>query len=161
MDISCFDSGIIFADNTTNLRIVDNPRIENTRGGVEGAALRAVVGDPATISNVLIQNNELSGGGYYVLHVGGMGYRNLVITRNRIRVSNPRARGIAWLGGALFTDNEGVVEPQAGWGPNEYLMVFDGVRHGRNRFQNLSKYDLPIVLRHGSVDLGGNVYPTR
>jgi hypothetical protein len=161
MDISCFDSGIIFADNTTNLRIVDNPRIENTRGGVEGAALRAVVGDPATISNVLIQNNDLSGGGYYVLHVGGMGYRNLVITRNRIRVSNPRARGIAWLGGALFTDNEGVVEPQAGWGPNEYLMVFDGVRHGRNRFQNLSRYELPIVLRHGSVDLGGNVYPTR
>jgi polygalacturonase len=161
MDISCINSGIIFADNTSNLRIVSNPRIENTRGGEEGAAIRAVVGNPATISNVLIQDNDLSGGGFYVLHMGGAGYRNLAITRNRIRVSNPRVPGIALLGTVLFTDNVGVVEPQAGAGPEGYLLILEGTRHGGNRFQNLSRFKLPIIPRHGTVDLGGNVYPTR
>jgi hypothetical protein len=51
------------------------------------------------------------------------------------------------------------VEPQAGWGPDEYLLILDGVRHGRNNFRNLSRYNLPVVPRHGTVDLGGNSYP--
>jgi hypothetical protein len=161
MDISCINSGIIFADNTTNLRIVDNPRIESTRGGEEGAALRSVVGNPATISNVLIQGNELSGGGFYVLHVGGTGYRNLVVSRNRIRASNRGTAGIALLGSALFTENVGLVEPHAGLGPEGYLLILDGVRHGRNRFENRSRFNLPVIQRHGTVDLGDNSYPPR
>lgn len=158
MDMSCYNAAVLFADNTEDLRIVRN-RLATTNGGEEGAVIRSVIGQPATAKRVTIQHNELSGGGFYVLHIGGMGYQDLVITHNRIRVSNERARGIALLGSALFTDNIGVVEPQAGWGPDEYLLILDGVRHGRNNFRNLSRYNLPVVLRHGTVDLGGNSYP--
>jgi len=160
MDISAANTAVLFADNSTNLRIVGN-NLVSTGGGEEGAVIRTVVGEPSTIRNVLIRDNDLSGGGFYVLHIGGMGYQDLVISHNRLRASNRGVRGLALLGSVSFTDNVGLVEPQAGWEGEAYVLILEGTRHGRNRFQNRSRHRLPVILRHGSVDLGGNVYPAR
>lgn len=158
MEISCSNSGILFSDRAERFRIVDNPRIESTVGGAEGAAIRTVTANPAGIGNVRISGNGLYGGGFFVIDMFGLGYRNLVVERNRIHASNANVRGIARLGTALFMDNVAVVEAIAGF-PNEHLVILDGVSLGRNKFRNLSRHDSSVILRHGSRDLGGNVFP--
>jgi hypothetical protein len=157
MDIRSWNSGIIFSDNLDGLRIVRNPHIECTTGGEEGAAIRTVTGRPDRVRNVLISENVLVGGGLYVLDIFGEQYVNLVITKNRITAIHPRTRGIARVGGALMTDNVGSIERGSGF-PENYLFIFDNVRHGNNRFRNLSPHRLPPNARNGSRDIGGNVY---
>jgi hypothetical protein len=157
MNISASNSGILLGDNISRVKIVNNPRIESTRGGEEGAAIRSVSGKPETIRSVHILDNGLFGGGFFVIWIVGLGYKDLVISRNRIHASNPKVRGIAQIGSALFTDNVGTLEKNAGF-QNEYLLIFDDVRHGGNTYHTRIDRELPILFRHGGKDLGGNVY---
>jgi len=158
MRISCSNTGILFSDGTERLRIIDNPLIESTVGGAEGAAIRTVTGNPPSINDVRISRNLLRGGGFYVIQTLGLGYRNVVIDHNRIHASNRHVRGIAALGTSEFNDNVAVVEANAGF-PNEHLVIFDDVRFARNSFRNLSPYVSSVIIRHGGRDMGGNVFP--
>jgi hypothetical protein len=161
MDIRASNSGIIFSEHLDGLQIVRNPRIECTTGGMEGAAIRSITGRPQLIRNVEIRENRLIGGGFFVLDMPSVGFRNLRVTSNRFDAVHPRTRGIARVGSAIFTNNIGVVEPQAGFGPGEFLFIFDDVTHGGNNIRNLSRYDLPPLARNGSRDIGGNTYINR
>lgn len=157
--IEAMNSGIIISDHTRALEIVDNVRIANTGGGVEGAAIRTVATQGATIDGVMIRNNMLTGGGFFVLELTHAGYRNVTVTRNRIHASNSGTLGIARiLGGGTFTDNVGVIEPGAGHA-DAYYIQFTGVAHGGNRFENRGRLRLRGLLNK-SRDLGGNVVNT-
>lgn len=154
--IEAVNSGIILSNHTRGLEIVDNIRIANTGGGVEGAAIRTVATEGATIDGVTIRNNLLAGGGWYVLEFTHHGYRNVTITRNRIHASNPGTVGIARiLGGGTFTDNLAIIEPAAGRA-GEYYIQFNGVVYGGNRFENRSRLRLRGLLGKPR-DTGGNV----
>lgn len=157
--IEAINSGIIISDHTRGLEIVDNVRIANTGGGVEGAAIRTVATKGDTIDGVTIRNNLLSGGGWFVLEFTHPGYRNVAITRNRIHASNSGTVGIARiLSGGTFTDNVAIIEPAAGKA-DEYYIQFTNVAHGRNSFENRSRLRLRGLLNK-SRDLGGNVIAT-
>lgn len=153
--IEAGNSGIIVSDHTRGLEIVDNVRIANTGGGVEGAAIRTVATDASTINGVTIRNNAIAGGGWFVLEFTQPGYRNVTITRNRIAASNRGTVGIArLLGGGTFTDNVATIEPAAGK-TGEYFIQFTDVVHGGNSFQSRSPLRLRGLLNK-SRDLGGN-----
>jgi hypothetical protein len=147
--IEAANSGIIISDNTRSLEIVGNRRIANTKGGVEGAAIRTVASDATTIEGVAIRSNGLSGGGFFVLDFAHPGYRQVVISDNRIRASNRGTIGIArLLSGGTFTDNIAVIEPLAGAENNTYIQ-FSGVSQGGNRFENRSGRRMRAVRQGG------------
>lgn len=159
--IEAGNSGIIVADHTRALEIVDNVRIANTGGGVEGAAIRTVAAQGSTINGVTIRNNMIAGGGWFVLEFTHAGYRNVTITRNRIHASNSGTLGIARiLDGGTFTDNIAIIEPAAGSaGADHYYIQFNGVAYGGNSFESRSPLRLRGLLNK-SRDLGGNVIRT-
>jgi len=160
MDIAASNTGVLLGDNISRVNIVGNPRIESTSGGKEGAAIRTVSGRPDTIRSVHIVGNGLFGGGFFVIWMVGLGYKDLLIARNTIRGSNPEVRGIAQIGSATFIDNVATLERNAGF-RDEYFLIFDDVKYGGNTFRNLVGRDLPIIFRHGGKDLGGNTWYPR
>jgi hypothetical protein len=158
--IEALNSGIIVSDHTRGLEIVDNVRIANTAGGAEGAAIRTVAAKGDTIDGVMIRNNMLAGGGFFVLELTHAGYRNVTVTGNRIHASNSGTGGLARiLGGGTFTDNIAIVEPAAGAAGADYIH-FDKVIYGGNSFESRSPFRLRGLVSKSSRDLGGNVIKT-
>ena len=153
MNIEARNSGIIIGDNSVGLRIENNPSIRSTGGGAEGAAIRTVA-NAGTTRGVSIRNNGLFGGGYFVVDMFGPGYRDIVVSGNRIHASNRRVQGLARLKGVTFTDNLGVIEPGAGI-PGEFFLLFDGVSYGRNVYRNRSNGRMYAAI-HRSRDIGGD-----
>lgn len=157
MDIEVENSGIIVSDVSARVSILDNPRIANTKGGAEGAAIRTVAGNTRNVRSLHIQRNGLSGGGFFVIDIFDVGYPDLVVTHNRIRASNSGVQGIARIGAARFTDNLCVIEPNAGKS-GEFYVQFDGVSYGRNEYRNNSRHKMWKLVRHGGADLGAEIY---
>jgi hypothetical protein len=158
--IEASNSGIIVADHSRGVEIVDNVRIANTGGGAEGAAIRTVAARGDTIDGVMIRNNVLAGGGWFVIELTHAGYRNVTVIGNRIHASNPGTGGIARiLGGGTFSDNIAIIEPAAGVADANYLH-FRGVDYGGNSFENRSRFRLRALLTEASRDLGRNLFKT-
>jgi hypothetical protein len=155
MDIEARNSGIIIGNNVTDVRIEGNRRIRSTEGGTEGAAIRTV-GDGSTVRGLHVRNNLLTGGGYFVVDIFGTGYRDLVISGNRIHADNPRVQGVARINSAAFTDNICTIEPVAGTA-NEFFVLFERVTYGRNVYRNLSPKSMFALIR-GGRDIGGDRY---
>lgn len=157
--IEAANTGIVVSDHTRALEIVDNVRIMNTGGGAEGAAIRTVASEGATINGVTIRNNVLAGGGWFVLDFTHRGYRNVTITGNRIHASNSGTLGIGrMMSGGNFIDNIAIIEPTAGRA-DDYYIQFHGVAYGGNRFENRSRVRMRGLLNK-SHDLGRNVVAT-
>jgi|GEM_PF-3188576 len=154
VDIEANNSGIIVGDSTRGLRII-NSRIASRVGGAEGAAIRAV-GNPATMRGVEIRNNQLTGGGYFVVDFWGDGYRDLVVDSNNIRASNRGVQGIARVHYGSFTNNVCVIDRNAGK-ESDYFVHLQVTSHGGNAYRNLSPHKMFSALR-GARDLGGDRY---
>jgi hypothetical protein len=157
MDIEVENSGIIVSDNSARVRILDNPRIANTKGGIEGAAIRTAATNTNNVRSLHIQRNRLYGGGYFVIDIFGVGYPDLLITHNQLYASNNGVQGIARIGAARFTDNVGVIEQNAGKA-GEFYVLFDNVIYGRNTYRNNSRHNMWKLVRLGGSDLGGETY---
>ncbi len=154
MDIEAANSGIILSDNSTDIRIENNPNIRSLTGGAEGGAIRTVAPHPETIRGLTIRNNQLSGGGYFVIDLFGQGYQGVVISRNRIYANNAGTQGIARLGAGQFTDNICVVGPRSGK-DRDYFIHLMTVSFGRNTYRNESRHSMYAALR-GGRDVGGD-----
>jgi hypothetical protein len=157
MDIEAINTGVMVGDYSARVRIIDTPRIANTLGGTEGAAIRTVARNSSEVKSLHILRNGLFGGGYFVVDIFGLGYPDLLITNNRLHASNGGVQGIARIGSALFTDNIGIIEPNAGK-EGEFYVLFDGVSYGRNRYTNRSSRKMWKLVREGGADLGGESY---
>jgi hypothetical protein len=157
MDIEAANSGILVSDYSARVRIIDNPRIANTVGGAEGAAIRTVTGNPSRVTSLHIRRNGLYGGGFFVLELFGLGYPDLVVSNNRIHASSPGVVGIARMGSGQFMDNVAVIERNAGK-EGEFYVQFDAVTHGRNSYRNLSRNRMRKLVGPGGRDLGGETY---
>lgn len=156
MTIDAENSGIIIGDHSAGVRIEDNPRIASTVGGDEGAALRTVVADPASVRGLHLRGNLLAGGGHFVLDLIGDGFRDLVVSGNRIEATNRGTQGVARMGAGTFTDNACLVAAVAGKA-NEHFMTLSNVAYGRNSYRNLSPHRMHNIIWDGR-DLGGERY---
>ncbi|HEX8124255.1 MAG TPA: hypothetical protein VF548_01600 [Allosphingosinicella sp.] len=151
MDISGSNSGIIVSSRVDGIKI-SNSRIHAEVGDQEGAAIRTV-GDRRQIAGLHILDNQLTGGGYFVVDIFGEGYRDVVVARNRIRASNVRT-GIARVHNSTFTDNDCVLEPGASV-EGEYFIHLKDTVYGRNTYRNRSGHKVHPVLWDGR-NLGGD-----
>jgi hypothetical protein len=155
MDIEGRNSGIIIGDSARNVKIRSNPRIKSTIGGAEGAAIRAV-GNPAMIRGIDISKNSLLGGGYFVVDFWGDGYRDLSVTSNEIRATNPGVQGIARVHYGTFANNVCVIEQPAGKN-RDYFVHLQGASYGGNSYRNLSSKTMTAAHR-GGRKLGSDRY---
>lgn len=154
VDIEAENSGVIIGDNCSDLRIERNPSIRTLDGGDEGAAIRTVVRDPASVSGLQIRDNSLSGGGHFVVDLYGQGYRGLVVSANRISATNARTQGVARIGAGQFTDNVCTIGPRAGKA-GEFFIHLQTVTYGRNTYRNQSPHSMYSAFR-GGRDIGGD-----
>ncbi|MFL6845444.1 MAG: right-handed parallel beta-helix repeat-containing protein [Allosphingosinicella sp.] len=153
-DIEGENSGIIVGDNCDDLRIESNTSIRSTAGGKEGAAIRTVSQHQESIRGLHIRNNQISGGGFFVLDFYGQGYRDLVVSGNRISATNAGVQGVARIGAGEFTDNICVIGPRAGK-DGEYFIHLQTVTYGRNSYTNQSSHSMYSAFR-GGRDIGGD-----
>jgi hypothetical protein len=142
LNLEAINSGVIIGGRPTNIRVTGS-RIRSTRGGREGAAIR-FVGKPERTNGIRIENNELLGGGLFVVDFAETGYQGLVVSGNRITASNPRVQGIARMHGGTFTDNVCVIGSEAGR-PNRYFVYLHRVRYGGNSYRNLSPHRMRAI----------------
>jgi hypothetical protein len=154
MELSGSNSGIIVGSRVAGLKIA-NCRIHAEVGRQEGAAIRTV-GDPSKIAGLHILDNLLTGGGFFVVDVMGEGYRDVAVANNRIRASNAGTQGIARVHNSVFTDNDCVIEREAGK-DGDYFIQLRGATHARNVFRNLSRHRMQSAI-WGGRDLGGDTY---
>lgn len=154
MDIEAENSGIIVSDNSVDVRIENNPNVRSLIGGSEGGAFRTVVTRPETIRGLVIRNNQLSGGGAFVIDIYGQGYQGLVVSGNRITATNAGTQGVARIGAGQFTDNICVIGPRSGK-PGEYFIHLQTVSYGRNTYRNQSRHSMYSAFR-GGRDIGGD-----
>ncbi len=147
MNIEARNSGVIVGDGTRNLRIVSNPRIKSTVGGQEGGAIRTV-GTPSNVHGLHVIDNDLSGGGSFVVDFWGQGYRDLVVARNRISATNNGVQGIARVGAGQFTDNVCFLARNTGVA-NEYFIHLQTVAYGRNTYRSDSPHSMYSAIRGG------------
>jgi hypothetical protein len=159
LDIEASNSGILIGDNSSDVLIEANPSIRNLGGGVEGAAIRTVAPHPATLRNVRIANNGLSGGGFFVIDIYGQGYQGLVVSGNRISATNAGTQGVARIGAGQFTDNICVIGPKAGRN-GDYFIHLTTVSYGGNSYRNESPHSMYSAFR-GGRDLGGDRFESR
>ena len=159
MDIEAENSGIIVSDNSVDIRIENNPNLKSLVGGQEGGAFRTVAARPESIRGLLIRNNQLSGGGAFVIDIFGQGYQGLVISGNRISATNAGTQGIARIGAGQFTDNIGVIGPRSGK-DGEYFIHLQTVSYGRNTYRNQSAHNMYSAFR-GGRDIGGDRFESR
>lgn len=157
--ISGRNSGIIIGKPVRDIRIVDNPNIGSTKGGLAGGAIRAVVyNQSAEVSDVYIARNRLYGGGQFVLDIVGNAFQNFVIENNDIHASNAGVQGIGRLGSVTFVGNRCFIEGEAGKAGDYFLYIVQG-KYGQNVYT--SKIGLPMhFISIGSADLGGDRYET-
>lgn len=156
-DIEAENSGVLVGNYAARVQIVDNPRIANRIGGVEGGAIRTVARETSQVRSLHIRRNSLHGGGGFVVDIAELGYVDLVIEDNRLHASNKGVQGIARLGTGRFTRNTGVIERNAGV-KGEFYVLFDGVRYGGNVYRNLSPHPMYALIRNGSVEIGPESY---
>jgi len=154
MDIEAENSGIIVSDNSVDVRIENNPNVKSLIGGKEGGAFRTVVTRPETIRGLLIRNNQLSGGGAFVIDIFGQGYQGLVVSGNRISATNAGTQGVARIGAGQFTDNICVIGPRSGVA-GQYFIHLQTVSYGRNTYRNQSRHSMYSAFR-GGRDIGGD-----
>lgn len=154
MDLSGVNSGILISHRVEGIRIT-NCRIHSEVGLWEGAAIRTV-GDAKGMAGIHIRDNEISGGGFFVIDIMGDGYRDVVVANNRIRASNPGTQGIARVHNAQFIDNDCVIDRAAGKA-REFFLQFRRTTHGRNTYRNLSRHRMHSAI-WGGRDLGGDSY---
>lgn len=154
MDIEANNSGLILSDNSVDIRIENNPNIKSLTGGQEGGAIRTVVRSPETVRGLTIRNNQLSGGGAFVVDIVGQGYQGVVISRNRINATNVGTQGIARIGAGEFTDNICVIGPRSGV-KDQFFIHMMRVNFGRNTYRNESRHNMYSALQ-GGRDLGGD-----
>jgi hypothetical protein len=154
MDIEARNSGLIVSDNSVDVRIENNPNVRSLVGGQEGGAIRTVVSNPQSVRGLLIRNNQLSGGGAFVIDIFGQGYQGLVISGNRISATNAGTQGVARIGAGQFTDNICVIGPRSGKA-NEYFIHLQTVSYGRNSYRNQSPHNMYSAFR-GGRDIGGD-----
>lgn len=154
MDIEAENSGIIVSDNSVDVRIENNQSLKSLIGGQEGGAFRTVVTHPETVRGLLIRNNQLSGGGAFVIDIYGQGYQGLVISGNRISATNAGTQGVARIGAGQFTDNICVIGPRSGR-KDEYFIHLQTVSYGRNTYRNQSPHNMYSAFR-GGRDIGGD-----
>ncbi len=133
MDIAAHNSGVIVSHHSNGIHIADS-RIHSRIGGREGAAIRSV-GQPSGIRGVAVTGCTLTGGGDFVVDFFGEGYRDLVVSGNVIRASNPGTKGIARLHSGTFTGNQCVMGATAG-PSGEFFLHLLGARYGGNSFRN-------------------------
>ncbi|MGZ8285468.1 MAG: right-handed parallel beta-helix repeat-containing protein [Allosphingosinicella sp.] len=154
MDIEAGNSGIIVSDNSTDVRIENNPNIRSLVGGHEGGAIRTVSTRRETIRGLTIRNNTLSGGGSFVVDIVEQGYQGLVVSGNRINATNAGTQGLVRLGAGQFTDNICVIGPRAGKN-GAYFIHLETVAYGRNSYRNDSPHNMYSAFR-GGRDVGGD-----
>ncbi|HEY0130006.1 MAG TPA: hypothetical protein VGB57_01285, partial [Allosphingosinicella sp.] len=154
MDIEAMNSGVIVADNSSDIRIENNPNIKSLVGGAEGGAIRTVVTRAETVRGLTIRNNQLSGGGFFVIDIYGPGYQGLVVSGNRISATNAGTQGIVRIGAGQFLDNICVIGPRAGI-KSQYFVHLQGVTYGRNSYRNDSPHPMYSAFR-GGRDIGGD-----
>lgn len=159
MDIEADNSGMIISDNSTDIRIENNPNIKSLVGGAEGAAIRTAVTRHETIRGLTIRNNNLSGGGAFVVDIVEQGYQGVVVSRNRISATNAGTQGLVRLGAGQFTDNICVIGPRAGKN-GDYFIHLERVQYGRNSYRNDSPHNMYSAFR-GGRDLGGDNFQSR
>lgn len=138
------NSGVMIGDGAKDLTIADNMMIHSRLGGAEGGAIRTAAGDNTSIEGVVIRNNDLSGGGFFVIDFAA-GARRVSVTGNRIVASNPRSRVARLFSDSTFTANEGVVTAAAG-AEDSFIVQLVGTRTSSNRYRNLSPFKMPPLL---------------
>ena len=154
VDIEADNSGVLIGEGARLVRVT-NSRIRSRIGGAEGAAIRSV-GNPALIRGVEIRGNTLEGGGHFVVDFFGDGFRDLVVSGNRIVASNRGTQGLARVHHGTFTDNEGIIEAGAGKA-GDYFVHLQGSNFGRNRYRTRSQHRMRAVMR-GGRSLGADAY---
>lgn len=159
MDIEARNSGVIVSDNSTDIRVENNPNIRSLVGGAEGGAIRTVVTRAETVRGLQIRNNQLSGGGAFVVDIVGSGYQGVVVSHNRIYANNAGVQGIARIGAGQFTDNIGVIGARAGRG-GDFFIHLQAVTYGRNTYRNESPHAMYSAFR-GGRDVGGDRFESR
>jgi len=95
-----------------------------------------------------VLDNNLSGGGEYVVDFWGQGYRDLRVSNNRITADNRGARGIARVGAGFFTDNVCFIGPEAGR-EGDYFIHLQTVSYGRNIYRSQSRHGMYSAIRGG------------
>jgi hypothetical protein len=105
---------------------------------------------------VHINGNSLQGGGHFVVDFFGEGYRNVVVSGNRITANNRGTQGIARVHHSVFRDNDCVIEGGAGKA-GDYFIHLQGTTHGGNRYRNRSAFKMVGVIR-GGRNLGGDSF---
>ncbi|HYI40790.1 MAG TPA: right-handed parallel beta-helix repeat-containing protein [Allosphingosinicella sp.] len=159
VDIEARNSGVIVSDNSVNVRIQNNPSIKALTGYQEGGAIRTVVARPETIRGLLIRDNQLFGGGGFVIDIFGSGFQDVVITGNRISAIFAGTQGIARVGAGVFTDNICTIGPLGGV-KSEYFIHLQSVTYGRNVYRNQSPHPMYSALR-GGRDIGGDRFESK
>ncbi|MEA3009200.1 MAG: hypothetical protein QOJ91_892 [Sphingomonadales bacterium] len=159
MDIEAENSGILVGDRSTDVRIENNPNIKSNIGGAEGGAIRTAATHPESIRGLTIRNNQLSGGGAFVIEIFGPGYQGVVVSRNRISATNVGTQGIARIGAGEFTDNICVIGPRSGK-QGDYFVHLQGITYGRNSYRNDSPRSMYSAFR-GGRDVGGDRFESR
>ncbi|HLL31735.1 MAG TPA: right-handed parallel beta-helix repeat-containing protein [Allosphingosinicella sp.] len=159
MDIEAKNSGIIIANNSTDIRIENNPNIKSLIGGAEGGAIRTVADRPETVRGLQIRNNQLSGGGGFVVAIVGDGFQGVVVKGNRISATNAGTQGIAMIGAGQFTDNICVIGPRSG-APREFFIHLRKVSYGRNTYRNDSPHQMYSAF-FGGRDIGGDRFESK
>jgi hypothetical protein len=142
--IDAGNSGIMVGDRARGLMIVDNPLIRTAQGGVEGGAVRTAALDNSTIDGVDIRNNQLEGGGVFVIDFAE-GARNVVVSGNQIIASNVASRVARLFAGSTFTRNRGTVT-SAGGAKGGYIVQLVDTRETGNSYVNHSRFPMPPLL---------------
>lgn len=148
-------SGIIFANNVTNLVVQDTSLRSEGRPG--GSALFGLVDQPGSTRGVRVTNCQMSGGQDFVVNV--MPAQNVVLEDNRIVANGPTLRLVRFFGPtAVFRRNtltkEGPPRPRP-----DYIAHFHEVELGGNVFRNTTRArSMVIGAKNRNVRL--DTYPT-
>lgn len=151
------NTGVLVGYEASRIRIVGNRRIVSRVGGEEGGAIRTVTYHRSDqVSDLIVRDNGLFGGGQFVLDVVGDRYGPVTISRNQLYATNRGVHGVARLGRVTFTDNLCVMGPGTGVA-NDFFFYAAETRHGRNIFRNRTGLAMHSALIR-TTDLGGDVY---
>lgn len=142
--IDAGNSGVMIGDGARNLVIIDNPMIRSHQGGGEGGAIRTAAGDNGSIDGVSIRNNDLAGGGLFVIDFAA-GAHNIAVVSNRIIASNAASRIARLFTGSIFNGNECTVTANAGVKGGFIVQLVETAQTG-NSYRNRSPFKMPPLL---------------
>lgn len=139
--IEAGNSGVMIGDGTKDLSIIDNPMIRSRLGGAEGGAIRTAAADNTSVDAVVIRNNDLAGGGFFVIDFAA-GARRVDVVGNRIVASNRLSRIARLFDGSSFTDNSATVTATAG-AKDAFIVQLVATRASGNSYHNQSAFPMP------------------